>query len=89
MTARGPRSRRSARYSKWAATGLTAAVAVGSVGAMADASQADVEEDHGAAIGAVARYQAEVALAEMIAAADPGDDTPAPPPPRIGSAGVS
>ncbi len=98
MTSTTPRGRRPARISRWVATGLTAAVTVGSVGAMADAAEKAEVDNVGATFGAVARYRGEVAAAQLMAAADPGDapgvtagDAVSPPllPPRLGSAGVS
>ena len=83
------RLRRPARVSRWVASGVTAAVAVGSVGAMAEAAEQELDEVSGSAIGATAAWRAEVAAAEMMAAADPGDVTPIPPPPQIGRAGAS
>ena len=75
------RLRRPARVGRWVASGVTAAVA--------EAAEQELDEVSGAAIGATAAWRAEVAAAEMMAAADPGDVTPIPPPPRIGRAGAS
>lgn len=84
--------RRPARLSRWAASGLTAAATVGAVGAMAGAAPDDTGDPDvaGAAVGAVARYEAEVAAAALMAAADPGIEAATPvPPPTIARAGVS
>jgi hypothetical protein len=83
------RPRRPAQLSRWAASGLTAVVTVGAVGAMAESAPDESIEDIGVALGVVARYEGTTAAA-MMAAADPGLDNPAPPPPpTIGRAGVS
>jgi hypothetical protein len=98
MTSASAKSRRPARISRWVTSGLTAAVAVGSVAAMAEAARDASADATGEAFGAAARYRGEVAAAELMAAADPGDTealSPSPPPqppplpPRLGSAGVS
>lgn len=86
--------RRPARVSRWVASGVTAAVAVGSVGAMAEAADEEIDESNGAAVGATAAWRAEIVAAELMAAADAGDDAavgePAiTPPPRIGRSGAS
>ena len=90
------RPRRPARRSRWFASGMTAAVAVGSVTAMAEATEDDIDESAGAAIGATAAWRAEVVAAEMMAAAEAAEEAAAdadraPPvrPPRIGRAGAS
>lgn len=85
-------SRRPARLSRWAASGLTAAATVGAVGAMAATAPDDTGDPDvvGVAVGAVARYEAELAAATLMAAADPGVDVATPvPPPTIARAGVS
>ena len=85
-------SRRPARLSRWAASGFTAATTVGAVGAMAGTAPDDTGDSEvvGAAVGAVARYEAEIAAAALMAAADPGLDVATPaPPPTIARAGVS
>ncbi|MEM7140144.1 MAG: hypothetical protein AAF548_03865 [Actinomycetota bacterium] len=89
------RPRRPARAGRWVASGLTAAVAIGSVGAMADAAEEEIEDVTGSAAGATAAWRAEIAVAELMAAADAGDETslsaddPIARPPRIGRAGAS
>ena len=93
MTSTTPRARRAARVSRWVTSGLTAAVAIGSVTAMAEAAEDARTDAAGEAFGAVARYRGQIAVAELMAAADPGDTAAAPSlpplPPRLGSAGVS
>jgi hypothetical protein len=96
MTSASAKTRPPARISRWVTSGLTAAVAVGSVAAMAEAAQDASTDATGETFGAAARYRGEVAAAELMAAADPGDTpssvpSPSPPalPPRLGSAGVS
>lgn len=92
MEATDRHRRRPARVGRWVASGLTAAVAVGSVSAMADAAEKETGELTGTALGVTSAWRAEVITAELMAAADPGDE-PAnpsgPPPPRIGRAGAS
>ena len=65
-------------------------VTVGAVGAMAEAEPNDSLDDVGVAMGAVAGHEGSVSVAAMMAAADPGLETPLPSPlPTIGRAGVS